>query len=486
MSSKAKTTLLKVQRSVVQTITEHVYPNYTHPWIRSDRGRGTGSGFCVSIKGKKYIITNVHCVRNPIKIQLHHAGSSQNVPAKVVYSVEECDLAILETDEKFLKELPALPIAEMPKKLEDVYVIGYPLGGLNVSIAIGAVNRIQIIPYLGLTRGIAIQVDAPINFGNSGGPVVNAKGQVVGVAFAGEDDSRTQNMGYMIPTLFLNYVIEKFAAGIPHQGLGSMSFTTQSIVNPAMRERYGLKDSDPGILVTESQEPLVMAGDILTHVGKAPIDSDGRIFLDEIVKMASGEVVPWHAGYSLIIQGEKVSLGLIRGGKAMRVAVKVGRLHRPVPYMYSHEQAEGYVIVGGLVFVTLSWPLIDEKHQNRDGNTQHLISIGLNTWISSSDERYVVLSDIIDSPLVEGYESRNQIVRTVNGKKFRNLAEFNGLVESIRATETGYLEFELYDTSMSSIIMSVKQLAEHQEQILLDNGIPLLPNVDLASRAPRG
>lgn len=482
MSRQANAAVAKAEQSVVQVIAEHVYPNYTRPWIRSERGRGTGSGFCVMINvhdptsgktvPKKYIITNMHCVQNPVRIQLHRADSSHNVPARIAYAAEECDLAILETDEKFLKNIPALPIAEMPKKLDTVYVIGYPLGGINVSLATGVVNRIQIIPYLGVTRGIAIQVDAPINFGNSGGPAVNAKGHVVGVAFSGEDDARTQNMGYIIPTLILSYVMNKFGAGILHQGLGNLGFLTQGIPNPAMRERYGLAEGDPGILVTASQSDAVMIGDILTHVDKSPIDSDGRIFLKDIVRIETGEVVPWHAGYSLVMPGEDVSLGLIRGGKAMRVKLPVGRFHRTIPYMYTYEQAEGYVIVGGLVFVTLSWPLIEEKRQNREGDTYHLISIGFESWMKrGADNHYVVLSDILDSPLMEGYEPHNQIVRSVNGKKFRSLVEFHGLVESIRATGTGYLEFEVIDSSLANIVVSVKQLAEHQDQILADNGI---------------
>ncbi len=149
--------------------------------------------------------------------------------------------------------------------------------------------------------------------------------------------------------------------------------------------------------------------------------------------------------------------------------------------MYTYDHAEGYVVVGGLVFVTLSWPLIDEKRQNRDGDTHHLVNIGLDTWTKSHDERYVVLSDILDSPLVEGYESRNQIVRSVNGKKFRNLTEFYGLVESVRATGSGYLEFEMIDMNVTNIVMNVAQLAEHQEQILSDNGIlkgHQLPSLD--------
>lgn len=489
MTHRVNSVVAKVERSVVQTITEHMYPNYTHPWVRTDRGKGTGSGFCVLINNKKYIITNVHCVQNPIRIQLHQADSAQNVPAKTVYAVEECDLAILETDEKFLKDIPALTIAEMPKKLETVYVIGYPLGGINVSVSTGVVNRIQIIPYLGVTRGIAIQVDAPINFGNSGGPVVNSKGQVVGVAFSGEDDAHTQNMGYMIPTLILNYVIEKFAAGIPHRGLGgNLQITTQSIVNPAMRTRYGLGEGDPGILITESRNEAVMVGDILTHVGKSTINGDGKIFLKDLVKIETGEVVPWNAGYSLIREGDQVELGLIRNGKKLHVKVTVGAARRAIPYMYTYELADGYVVVGGLVFVTLSWPLIDEKRQNRDGDTHHLVCIGVDTWMRDSEHQYVVLSDVLDSPLVEGYESRNQIVRSVNGKKFRNLSEFYGLVESVRATGTGYLEFEISETSTFNIVLDVTQLAAQQDQILVDNGISHghhLPTERVSAKAPK-
>lgn len=494
---------LAAEKSVVKVIADFVYPNYTRPWMRNERAAGSGSGFCISLdvaklggatsknsktssksstqpakpstqtkssQAKKYILTNAHCVLDAIRIFIHRAGIAQNMPAKVVYIVEECDLAILETDDAFIKDMPALTFGGMPKKLSKVYVMGYPLGGMNMSLTKGAVNRIQIVPYLGFIKGIAIQVDAPINFGNSGGPAVDADGKVVGIAFYGEDDSKTQNMGYLIPTLIVNYVLDKFTAGLQHRGLADLAIRTQTANNAAMRKRYNLKDSDPGLVIVESHIPEIKENDVLISVDGITIDSDGTILLKDLISMDTNEVVPWGTITGLRKEGDTVKVGLIRDKKAITVEAPVRVRKWGVPY-FNYQSPNEYYMLGGLVFVTFSYMYFNERRAAGD-SVQHLYCILYDSQGRDSDRQYVIISEALDTPLTEGYHHVNHVVQKINGKSFKSLGEFRKIATEIAETKKGYIELEvLAEGGASRIVLDVAEVVEQQDQILADNGM---------------
>ena len=90
-------------------------------------------------------------------------------------------------------------------------MVGFPMGGDSVSVTRGVVSRIEQVKYVqGNSKALlAIQVDSAINSGNSGGPVLNHEGHVVGVAFQGLGRD-TDGIGYVIPAAF---VVARFLEG---------------------------------------------------------------------------------------------------------------------------------------------------------------------------------------------------------------------------------------------------------------------------------
>jgi S1-C subfamily serine protease len=92
-------------------------------------------------------------------------------------------------EDEFWEHLPALSISPLlPNLYENVMVIGYPMGGDNVCVTRGVVSRVTTINYetkvydQPVAELLTIQIDAAINSGNSGGPVIHENGYVVGVA----------------------------------------------------------------------------------------------------------------------------------------------------------------------------------------------------------------------------------------------------------------------------------------------------------------
>jgi len=151
------------------------------PPPRSDPNKvisvSSGSGFAVSSDG--HVITNNHVIYGCQRVIIHHKGKS--IPATVVTFDPQHDLALLKGD---FRPSTVLPLStNSPELLQDVYVAGYPFGrkiSTGVKVTKGIISSLT-----GIGNNFAnIQIDAALQPGNSGGPILDDKGNVVGVAVA--------------------------------------------------------------------------------------------------------------------------------------------------------------------------------------------------------------------------------------------------------------------------------------------------------------
>jgi len=185
----------EIRKSVVKIFTTSREPDLARPYKKQDPEESSGSG--VVIDGKR-ILTNNHVVRYAQRILVQPEGSSDKLKARVVATGAGIDLAVIELeDPAFFDTHPPITFAdELPEVGQGVVSYGYPLGGDALSITKGIVSRIEYAPYDSDTMGLRIQVDAALNHGNSGGPVVSGD-KLVGIVFSGIDTA--QNIGYLIP-----------------------------------------------------------------------------------------------------------------------------------------------------------------------------------------------------------------------------------------------------------------------------------------------
>lgn len=135
----------------------------------------SGTGFFVSNNG--HLITNNHVVEGCQKVRLHHKGRVVNVV--LLAADRNNDLALLKTD---IQDIDAIPLSdENPYPAQDIYVAGYPFGNLissTIKITRGIISSVS-----GLGNNYSnVQIDAALQPGNSGGPIVDEFGNVVGVA----------------------------------------------------------------------------------------------------------------------------------------------------------------------------------------------------------------------------------------------------------------------------------------------------------------
>lgn len=162
---------------------------YSKPAVVTVRaGDKTGSGFFINSDG--YILTNAHVVKDEKKLKILLVNKTE-LPAEIVAIAEKADVALLKVAKT---NVPVLRIGESKKmrQADPVLILGAPQGlSFTASRAsIGATEREE--------NGVKyIQIDGPVNPGNSGGPVINMRGEVVGITTAMLKNA--QSIGFALP-----------------------------------------------------------------------------------------------------------------------------------------------------------------------------------------------------------------------------------------------------------------------------------------------
>jgi serine protease Do len=177
-----------------------------------------GSGFIVSADG--YIVTNDHVIENANRISVMLYDGSI-FPADIVGRYRAGDLAVLKIDAENLSFL-SFGDSDGIEVGEQVAAIGNPLGELSNSMTVGYISGLDRDITIGGTTLTIIQTDASVNSGNSGGPLLNMKGHVIGVVTAragGSSNGLTvEGLGFAIPS---NIALETITRLI-EQGAGQI------------------------------------------------------------------------------------------------------------------------------------------------------------------------------------------------------------------------------------------------------------------------
>ena len=201
---------------------------------RDGRELGIGTGFIIDAKG--LIATNLHVIGEARLIRVKfHDGTS--VPVEAVYAVErDADLAILQIDSSKLdrSKIKAIPLGGAAEQGEFVAAIGHPKG-LKDTLVTGIVSGYQEINGREL-----IQVSMPIDFGNSGGPLLNRTGEVLGIITY--KSASTNSIGFAMPVVDLKRLLKN-----PHpvsmnrwMTIGAIDTSVWHPFDPAMwRQRAG-------------------------------------------------------------------------------------------------------------------------------------------------------------------------------------------------------------------------------------------------------
>ena len=240
--------------------------------------RGVGSGFIVSPKG--YILTNEHVVEGSSRIIIG-LQSGEKFRGRVVGIDEETDVAVLKIDAP--RDLPTVILGDSnAAQVGDwVLAIGSPFG-LDQTVTAGIISKKEReSPYFSNFQRF-LQTDAAINRGNSGGPLVNMRGEVIGINSQIATSTGDYNgIGFALPATEASFVYQQIVSGGKVRR-GYLGVTLESVKEEFARV-YGLPEAK-GAIVMDVQEtvngiatPAARAGmqrlDIVTNFNGQPVTS---------------------------------------------------------------------------------------------------------------------------------------------------------------------------------------------------------------------
>jgi S1-C subfamily serine protease len=292
--------------------------------------KALGSGFVIDKAG--HIVTNYHVVANAKSVEVSFSNSD-NMKAKIVGADPSTDIAVLQVDARS-RALTPLPLGNSDRVRvgDSVVAIGNPLG-YDRSVTAGIVSALQ--------RAISapneypidhvIQTDAPINHGNSGGPLINAGGQVIGVnaqiATGGSGSDGNIGIGFAIPINTVRTVVAQLIqkGKVEHAFLG----ITAKPVTPQIARLFRLP-AQHGLLVVSVEagsgaaaaglragtDTAVVSGESWPVGGDLIVAADGRPLsaIDQLRDLVSTKQ-----------PGDSLALRIYRGNTKQTLTVKLGR-----------------------------------------------------------------------------------------------------------------------------------------------------------------
>lgn len=444
-------------------------PDYDCPWQARSPSSSTGSGVII---GRDRVLTGAHVIANATFLQVQKISDPDKLVAKLVAVCHDCDLALLEIAGADLTGgVEPAPLGDLPDLRDQVQVVGYPVGGEEISITEGVVSRIEVQRYSHSQRYLlAVTVDAAINEGNSGGPVFK-DGKIVGIAF--QKLSGADNIGELVPTPLIRQFLEGIDRG-KQAAVPGLGLVTQNLENPQLRRRFGLSPSDTGVLVTTveyggSAWGVIRPDDVLTAIGDLPIANNGTVRFND----------RYRTRYDVALceryVGDAVDIGILRDGVRQTATLELQPLVHLVPRA-QYDLAPTYFVYGGLVFQRLSRDFLatwDNWWNKAPKEFLNYYYAGVRT---EERQEIVVLTQVLADELNVGYEHLyNEGVSSVNGRKPRDMREFVDLVEAAKGT------IEIRTTSDGMIVLDTTEVAAARDRILGRYHIVRDRSADLAS-----
>jgi S1-C subfamily serine protease len=309
---------------VVQITSEVVSESF----FGEQRDEALGSGFVLDKQG--HVVTNYHVVQDASEVYVNFSRDDQ-LEAEVVGVDPSTDLALLRVD-AHQRALTPLTLGNSDAVLvgDEVVAIGNPFG-LDRTVTSGIVSALQrqIQAPNNFTIDKVIQTDAPINRGNSGGPLLNARGDVIGVntqIATGGTSQGNVGIGFAVPSNTVGKVIAELRehGRVDHAYLG----ISMQDVDERVAELFDL--ASEGVLITEvaPDSPAERAG---LRGGDTSVVVDGQSYMlgGDVITAADGDdVESADALRSLVASkepGDELELELQRGDDTETITVELGR-----------------------------------------------------------------------------------------------------------------------------------------------------------------
>lgn len=292
----------KVAPAAVVVSTKSVTQGY---FLQTQEVEGIGSGFIINEEG--YILTNYHVVKGAQEISVT-LSNDVTTTAQIVNYDENQDVAMIKITDESVK-IPAtveLGDSDSLQPGEEVIAIGTPLSTeLSSTVTKGIISATSrsVAVESGVTMNL-IQTDAAINAGNSGGPLVNTKGEVVGINSSKISGEAVEGIGFSIPINDIKDKIESLSKPILNLGISVRT------IDEALSKQLNMEQGLYVVEVTEfssAEKAGLKAGDIIVKA-----DGNRITTFDEFKAVKNGKE-----------EGDEIALEVIRNGQSKTINVKL-------------------------------------------------------------------------------------------------------------------------------------------------------------------
>jgi hypothetical protein len=340
----------------------------------------------------------------------------------------QADLALLRVrDNAFFADIQPLSIGARPNNRDHVVIVGYPIGGEELSYTSGIVSRIEVNRYAHSSEHLlTIQVDAALNPGNSGGPAF-VDDEVVGIAMMGY--AAGEGLGYLIPPDIIEHFLADIEDGVV-DGHPSLGVSIVSLENRMMRRALGLDENeDVGVMIaavnTDEQRPSPLRpGDIVLAVDGMTVRANGK------ARNADGMLLAISHFVSVKQEGDTIVLDILREGVALKLRMRATVQSRLIPYeVFTIDYP--YYLYGGFLFTPLCIDYIRADAGDDLPHARHY-HYAVNKFRSPDRRGVVILHTVFKHELTSSMPGRREIVSHVNGKRIRDFGHFVELMEAAR------------------------------------------------------
>lgn len=354
---------------------------------------GAASGFIISPEG--YVLTNSHVVREASEIEVT-LNDAREYSAKVIGSDPNTDIAILKID---AKDLPSIELGDSNKLEigEWVVAIGNPMG-LQASLTVGVVSALGRNNLDIANVEDFIQTDAAINRGNSGGPLLNLDGQVIGMNTAIVANMAMGNMGlgFAIPSNMIKPVMDQIIkTGSVTRGFIGVTLQT---IDKDLAQAFNVEQNGGALISAISKDsPAEKAGlkqgDIIRSYNSHKVNN----------------IATLRNAISLMSPGASINLSVLREGKTLEIPVQIGE------YPVSKPEA-----------VAMSGSKLGFEVQDLTPEIAKTLGI--------TDEQGVVVSKVNPgSPAAWVGLKKGTLIMAVNKKQIENVKDFKSVLDGIEA-----------------------------------------------------
>lgn len=446
--------------AVIRVFATSQDPDFDGPWQARTPSNSTGSAVVI---GPSLLLTGAHVVANATFLQVQKPSHPDKAIARVRAVSHDSDLALLEVVEPadFLSDIQPAELGPMPQLRDQVAVVGYPVGGEEISITEGVVSRIEVQRYSHSQRHLlAVTVDAAINAGNSGGPVFGDN-KVVGIAF--QKLTGVDNIGEMVPPPIIRAFLDGVVAG-KRSEIPALGITTQNLENPLLRRRLGLADHEHGVAVLHvdyggSADGVLEPRDVITAIDGLAIANNGTI--QQGHTRTRYDVV---LGHRYI--GDRIDLDIKRNGAAQTVTLEL-KPWMPLVPRSRYDQAPAYFVYGGLVFQTLTRDYLTTWDKWWNKAPKEFLNYYYLGYRSAEQHEIVILTQILADEINVGYgHLYNEAVATLDGRIPRDMEDF------VTRLSAAHGVVEITTTSGGIIMLDADEVRRATPRILARYHIP--------------